>query len=88
MGPIKDEIAIVSRGKLLSVDLPQPEGPMRAVTVPADTAARSGATPSELIFQIWTARASLGRKTFHGQLALARSTLENQVLAPTGRQCG
>ena len=39
---------------------------MRTAAVPADTAERSGTTPSELIFQMWTASVSAGLNTLSG----------------------
>ena len=46
---------------------------MSTAAVPFEMASRSGTTPSELIFQMWTASVSAGRKMFHGHDGLVRS---------------
>ena len=46
---------------------------MSTAAVPFEMASRSGTTPSELIFQMWTASVSAGRKMFHGHDGLERS---------------
>ena len=46
---------------------------MRTAAVPFEIAAKSGTTPSELIFQMCTASVSAGRKIFHGHVGLEKS---------------
>ena len=60
--PTKRAIRLKARMHTMSTD-----------AVPFEMASRSGTTPSELIFQIWTASVSAGRKMFHGHDGLERS---------------